>query len=136
MSWLDDYLEEMERAKRNQVKPMTTGPTPQPGSGLGGTIGKIANIAGKVANFIPGGQVVGVPLMVAGGALEGADKGGGFGGALMGAAKSGGADLVGQGLGSLVEGLKTPVNAAAGVGPYGEVAESFFDTPKKAAGFS
>ena len=79
------------------------------GTGIAGIIGKLAQIGGTVANFIPGGQAVGVPLTMAGSTLEGADKEG-LSGALKYGAMSGVKAAASAGMGSLVEGLKSPVD--------------------------
>ena len=109
---IEDLLGTYERDKKPKPKPMFGEVIPdmsQGGSGIGGILGTLATIGGLAANLVPGGQVVGIPLAIGGGALKGADKGG-LAGALMGAGTAGVSQATSAGLGSLVEGLKAPVD--------------------------
>lgn len=110
----EDLLEDLTGPQKKKPAPMWAAPEVQgeKGTGIAGIIGKLAQIGGTVANFIPGGQVVGVPLTIGGSALAGADKGG-LTGAVKGAAVSGATQAAGAGLGNVAEGLKSPVDAGS-----------------------
>ncbi len=129
MSWIEDLLEEQERAGKNRTKPMWSSPAPENKGGAAGPIGSIAQLIGMAANFVPGGQVVGIPLMVGGGALKGADKGGGIGGALMGGAKAGVGAALGQGLSGIMGSGGETLAKATDAGGYQGIAKSFADNP-------
>lgn len=125
MPTLDDWLEELTGdTRRNQ----TQKPWPEPnmswaeeggGSGPLGIAGTLAQIGGTVANLIPGGQVVGVPLSVGGAALSGAGKEG-IGGAVKGAAKSGlgmaGGQIFSEGLNTALGSMKSPIDTGSMTG--------------------
>lgn len=115
----EDYLSDLGLDKKQPQKPMWGEVIPdmsqmgeQGGSGIMSVIGKLAKIGGMGANLIPGGQVVGVPLTVAGGALEGGDKGG-IAGAVQSGMFSGATTLAPMGVNKMIEGFKTPVDTGA-----------------------